>query len=139
MQAIETTDLLYKVLSTNEDIQKEGAAVYADQRPEDSNAVDIVVNCLTFNHYSNPQTAVSNVNIHVPDVKINIDNRQQFRADRAKLRKLTALVVKALKEASNKTPGISFEPTTETMLAENGNTGPQHFINIRLSWLICTV
>lgn len=137
MQAIETTDLLYKVLSKNADIMKEGAAVYADQRPEDSAAVDIVVNCLTYNHYSSPQTAVSNVNIHVPDIKTKIDKRQQFRADRAKLRKLSALVINAIKAASNKTPGVSFEPTTETLLAENSNTGPQHYINIRLNWIIC--
>ena len=137
MQAIETTDLLYSVLANSEAIMLAGAAVYAEQRPEDSCGVDIVVNCLTYNRWSNPQTAISNVNIHVPDKKVKIDNRQQYRIDRAKLRSLTSTVVEVLKAEANKHPGISFEPTTETLLAENGNTGPQHYVNIRISWLIC--
>lgn len=133
MLSIDTDDTLYKVLSTSEELKQAltGDIYVQGERPDGSNLEDVVVNTIAVSH-TLPQTGTSNVNIHVSDLKLKIKGKEQRKANRERLRELTALVLEVLKKAN--VPGLTFWVTTETVIKEPDIC--QHYTNLRIDWNI---
>lgn len=132
MHSIETDDTLFQILNANSALRNElRGGIYVWERPDDSMKEDIVINNLFINH-DVPQTGISNVNIHVPDVARVINGKQQFKADRERLRALTAHTIAALKAAN--IIGLAIRITNETILKEPNIK--EHYNNIRIEWNI---
>lgn len=133
MLSIDAEDTLYKVLSASEDLEKAltGGIYVQGERPDGSELEDVVVNTITVSH-ALPQTGTSNINIHVSDLKLRIKGKEQRKADRERLRELTALVLEVLKKAN--VTGLAFWVATETVINEPGVS--QHYTNLRINWNI---
>lgn len=133
MYSIETDDILYQILNASAALKAEltGGIYVMGERPDGSVKEDIVVNNLFINHEI-PQTSTSNVNIHVPDMMLTIGGKQQYKANRERLRTLTELTLAALKVAN--VEGLSIRIVTETIIKEPSI--PEHYNNIRIDWNI---
>ncbi|MEG2157011.1 MAG: hypothetical protein RRY07_04395 [Bacteroidaceae bacterium] len=133
MQSIETDDILFEILNASVELKAElsGGIYVQGERPDDSEKEDVVINCLTLTH-DVPQSGTSNVNIHVSDLKLKIKGKEQRKANRERLRELTALVLGTLKAAN--IPGLTFWVATETVIKEPEVS--QHYNNLRIDWNI---
>ena len=134
MQSIELDDILYRILSTSSAVT---AAISGDvyvmgERPENSKLQDVVINTLTAGGENRPQIATSNVNIHVPDLKVTIGGQPQRKADRETLRTIVAAVKGALKAAQ--VEGLTIALGAENTIREVN--APEHYANIRVEWFI---
>ena len=69
--SIDTDDILFKIVSeavTSGKVVINGGVFTQGERPDDSEAEDIVINTITVTH-DKPQTGTSNVNIYAKDLK----------------------------------------------------------------------
>jgi hypothetical protein len=131
--SLEMDDILYKTLSAGGELKSaiSGGIYTESERPDNSQSEDITVN--TINVTGNmPQEGTSNVNIYVPDLKLNICGQEQRKINRARLGELTALVISRIEAA--KITGLTFWITNETVIKESANY--QHYTNLRLKWNI---
>lgn len=133
MQSIETDDILFAVLNGCEQLKAElsGGIYTQGERPDDSQKEDVVVNNLALTH-DLPQTGTSNVNIHVPDKKVKINGKEQYKTDRERIRILTGIVLSALKAAN--VEGLLFWVSNETIMKEDSIK--QSYNNLRIEWNI---
>src|ERR1035437_9722207 len=117
-QTFDTDDILYGVLkaSTSLVAALTGSIYTMGERPDGSEKEDVVVNTITLTQETLPQLGTSNVNIHVPDMDVKISGKLQKKANRARLRALTTLVLSVLTSA--KILGLSYRVTTQTTIAE---------------------
>ena len=86
--SIDTDDILFKIVSeavTTGKVVINGGVFTQGERPDDSEAEDIVINTITVTH-DKPQTGTSNVNIYAKDLKLRIKGKEQRKADRERLR-----------------------------------------------------
>ena len=133
MNSIETDDTLFQILNASTALKAEltGGIYVMGERPDGSQKEDIVINNLFINH-TIPQTGTSNVNIHVPDMMITIGGKQQYKANRERIRTLTELTLSVLK--SSIIEGLAIRITNETVI--NETSIPEHYNNIRIDWNI---
>lgn len=133
MNSIDTDDTLFQILNASTALKAEltGGIYVMGERPDGSQKEDIVVNNLFINH-TIPQTGTSNVNIHVPDMMITIGGKQQYKANRERIRTLTELILSVLK--SSIIEGLAIRITNETVIKETSI--PEHYNNIRIDWNI---
>ena len=134
MQSIELDDILYRILSTNTGVTGaiSGDVYVMGERPENSKLCDVVINTLSAGGENRPQIATSNVNIHVPDLKLTIGGQPQRKADRETLRTIVAAVKAALKSAQ--VEGLTIALGAENIIREVN--APEHYANIRVEWYI---
>lgn len=106
--------------------------VYKMQRPLDSKLVDIVINCLPTNNLQ-VQTAVANVNIHVPNLSLGsaagVDNTQ---ANIPKLRALTNLVISKLNDKYPSGKAFWYDVQQQNVFAEPNIN--EHYSNVRVNF-----
>jgi hypothetical protein len=124
---------LYKVLSS--DTALTGyitGKVYTGERPVGSNKEDVTINTPSLSQDFEPQRGYSNVNIHIPDLKVKIGGADQMKADRTRLRTAGTLATAALKSAT--IPGLALVVMSQTVIAEPEVS--QHFVNLRIEWSI---
>lgn len=131
--SFDTDDILYEILSSSKKLESSisGGIYVQGERPDDSGKEDIAINTIALTH-GVPQNGVSNVNIHVPDLKLKIKGKEQRKADRERLRTLTNLVIDTLTNAQVK--GLTFWVTNELVIKEPSIN--EHYNNIRISWNI---
>jgi hypothetical protein len=132
--SFDTDDILFQVLSGNAELKAAiSGGIYPEtKRPDNSEKEDITVNTITVTRNSRPQSGTSNVNIYVPDLKLNINGQEQRKADREKLREITNKVISILETA--RVEGLAFWITNETVLKEPDIY--QHYTNLRIDWNI---
>lgn len=106
--------------------------IYIGERPDNSEKEDITINTIDLTQEHLPQIGVSNVNIHCPDKLVRIAQVSQKKADRERLRAITALIMPALRTAQIK--GLSLVVTNQTTIQEPAMS--QHYVNIRINWVI---
>ena len=124
------TDLF--VLLNNSGITISGGVYIEDDRPDNSQLEDVVINTIDVTLDTSPQLATSNVNIYVPDKTKNINGTNQIKSNRIRLRELTKYVIKVLKDA--KFEGMKLiVMSSRTMFEPNTK---QHYQNIRIEWNI---
>jgi len=109
-----------------------GGIYIDDDRPDDSDAEDVVVNNINVSQDCSPQTGVSNVNVYVKDEVVTIGGKKQHKANRKRLDELTKVVLDVLRDA--RIDGFWFVIGNQSTLAEVSVR--QHFTNIRVEWVI---
>lgn len=132
--SIDTDDILYKIITEGMKAGKikiSGIVCPQDERPDNSETEDIVINTITVTH-DKPQSGTSNVNIYVSDKKVKIRGREQRKADRERLREIGDAVVAYL-EAQN-IADLEFWIESDTVIKEQQVY--QHYRNLRIGWNI---
>lgn len=132
MDTIQTDSVIYQILKESAMLDGITGGIYTQgERPDNSNAEDIVINNISFEH-STPRRGISNINIHVPDIEITIDGTQQFKTDRDRLQELTSIVSTIIE--TTRIDGVAIHIETTQVFAESA--AHEHYMNIRCSWLI---
>lgn len=132
--SIDTDDILFKIVSeavTSGKVVINGGVFTQGERPDDSEAEDIVINAITVTH-DKPQTGTSNVNIYAKDLKLRIKGKEQRKADRERLRTIGDALVAYL-DAQNI---ADLEYWIESDIVIKELEVNQHYRNIRISWNI---
>lgn len=132
--SIDTDDILFKIVSeavTSGKVVINGGVFTQGERPDDSEAEDIVINTITVTH-DKPQTGTSNVNIYAKDLKLRIKGQEQRKADRERLRTIGDALVAYL-DAQNI---ADLEYWIESDIVIKELEVNQHYRNIRISWNI---
>ena len=132
--SIDTDDILFKIVSeavTSGKVVINGGVFTQGERPDDSEAEDIVINTITVTH-DKPQTGTSNVNIYAKDLKLRIKSKEQRKADRERLRTIGNALVAYL-DAQNI---ADLEYWIESDIVIKELEVNQHYRNIRISWNI---
>lgn len=132
--SIDTDDILYKLIQEAVAFGKvkiSGGVFVQGERPDNSEAEDIVINTITVTH-EKPQTGTSNVNIYASDKKVKIHGREQRKADRERLRKIGDALFAHL-DAQN-VPDLEYWIESDTTIKEI--EVKQHYRNLRISWNI---
>lgn len=132
--SIDTDDILFKIVSeavTSGKVVINGGVFTQGERPDDSEAEDIVINTITVTH-DKPQTGTSNVNIYAKDLKLRIKGKEQRKADRERLRTIGNALVAYL-DAQNI---ADLEYWIESDIVIKELEVDQHYRNIRISWNI---
>jgi len=132
--SIDTDDILFKIVSeavTSGKVVIDGGVFTQGERPDDSEAEDIVINTITVTH-DKPQTGTSNVNIYAKDLKLRIKGKEQRKADRERLRTIGDALVAYL-DAQNI---ADLEYWIESDIVIKELEVNQHYRNIRISWNI---
>ena len=134
VSSIDTDDILYQ---RNQPAVNEGVITISGkvcpqgERPDDSQAEDIVINTITVTH-DKPQTGTSNVNIYAADKKVKINGKQQYKADRERLREIGDQLTDYL-DAQN-VADLEFWIEYDVVIKELEVR--QHYRNLRISWNI---
>ena len=132
--SIDMDDILFKIVSeavTSGKVVINGGVFTQGERPDDSEAEDIVINTITVTH-DKPQTGTSNVNIYAKDLKLRIKGKEQRKADRERLRTIGDALVAYL-DAQNI---ADLEYWIESDIVIKELEVNQHYRNIRISWNI---
>jgi len=132
--SIDTDDILFKIVSeavTSGKVVINGGVFTQGERPDDSEAEDIVINTITVTH-DKPQTGTSNVNIYAKDLKLRINDKEQRKANRERLRTIGNALVAYL-DAQNI---ADLEYWIESDIVIKELEVNQHYRNIRISWNI---
>lgn len=132
--SIDTDDILFKIVSeavTSGKVVINGGVFTQGERPDDSEAEDIVINTITVTH-DKPQTGTSNVNIYAKDLKLRINDKEQRKANRELLRTIGNALVAYL-DAQNI---ADLEYWIESDIVIKELEVNQHYRNIRISWNI---
>ena len=132
--SIDTDDILFKIVSeavTSGKVVINGGVFTQGERPDDSEAEDIVIKTITVTH-DKPQTGTSNVNIYAKDLKLRIKGKEQRKADRERLRTIGDALVAYL-DAQNI---ADLEYWIESDIVIKELEVNQHYRNIRISWNI---
>ena len=104
-----------------------GGIFLGDTRPVDSENEDI-----TISTDACPQTATSNINIHVADVETKVNGKVHMVANRIRLKALSDKVLNQLR--ITQFTGMKIVPMMMSVLDEPSIH--QHYANIRVDWNI---
>lgn len=133
---LDIVDILYHVLSGSGLASAISGGVYK-HRPVNSGKEDVVINSLPVSG-SQLQEGVANVNIHVPNLALNIggiQDRTQPNHDR--LKTLTSLAVTTLNDVWRESGDVSFTVLTQSLFEEPEIF--EHYVNIRLNYFSVNV
>ena len=134
VSSIDTDDILYRLITKAVQegvIAISGVVCPQGERPDDSQREDIVINTITVTH-DKPQTGTSNVNIYAADKKVKINGKQQYKADRERLREIGDQLTDYL-DAQN-VADLEFWIEYDVVIKELEVR--QHYRNLRISWNI---
>jgi hypothetical protein len=129
----DTDGILFRLLNGKTSIN--GGVFVGDDRPEDSEDEDIVINTIDLESDALPQIGTSNINVYVTDTSKRIKGKMQISTNRTRLESLTHEVLKIVHNAV--LPGIKAIPKSAIIMNEPNTK--QHFMNIRIDWNIQTV
>lgn len=129
----DTDSILFKILkNAPEVVSAINGGIYKGDRPDDSDKEDITINTIDLTIEDLPQIGTSNVNIHVPDMTVNIGGTTQKKANDERLKQITTLVLDALRSAN--ISDLELIVTNQVKIREQSIN--QHFVNIRINWNI---
>ncbi len=126
----ETDEILFALLNGNTSIT--GGVYLDDDRPDDSESEDIVINTIDLEQDAMPQIGTSNVNIYTPDTSKSIGGKVQLSANKQRLKALSDEVLNIIRNAT--VTGLKATPGNMTLMSEPNVK--QHFVNIRIDWNI---
>lgn len=132
--SIDTDDILYKLIQAavaSGEVKISGGVFVQGERPDNSEAEDIVINTITITH-EKPQTGTSNVNIYASDKMVKIRGKEQRKVDRERLRTIGDALANYL-DAQNV---ADLEYWIESDITIKEIEVKQHYRNLRISWNI---
>lgn len=125
---LDVVDDLYQALNVPAIKSEIDGDIYKHRRLLNSRKVDIVINSLPINS-EQLQNCIGNVNIHVPDIEVNVDGNIDYQPDHVKLKELTTLVLGNLEVWEG---DYHFSVQQQTLFKEDGAN--EHFVNIRVNY-----
>ena len=133
MTTFDTDGILYSTLFNSPMKNAISGGIYlSDDRPEDSNDEDIVINSIDLTQDFLPQIGTSNINIYVSDVPKTIKGHNTMVANRVRLKSMSTKAMDVIRSA--RITGLSMVLGAQTILAEPKVR--QHYVNIRIDWNI---
>lgn len=87
----EIIDLIYNYLKDSPLKAELSGDIYPLQRPENSGKEDLVIGTLTLGDGS-VQIGVFNLNLHVPNIKVKIGEKEQTQPDRRRMRVISGIL-----------------------------------------------
>lgn len=131
MTTLDIVDLLYVKLDASALKTAISGTINKHRRVADSDKEDVVINCLPVNN-EQLQKTIANVNIHVPDLQIEVNGVQDKQPDHARLQTLAALAIGILND--NWTSTLNYD-VQQQVIIEDREAG-DHYINIRIEFFI---
>ena len=95
-----------------------------------SDKEDVEINTITLIQEPYPQEGVSNINIYVPDIVVNLDGEQQQKANKTRL-KLILEKVKSL-VSNTKAKHVMIQIESENIIQDKDIK--QYFVNLRIKY-----
>lgn len=126
---LDIEDILWSFLKNSSLKTSISGGIYKRKRPSGSKAEDIVINCLPVNNLQ-VQSAVANVNIHVPNKVQNISGIQDSIPDHARLKALGNEAVSLLVDQWDS--DYNFDVQQQNVFEDEDGKG--HYVNIRLDF-----
>lgn len=132
-QTFDTDSILYELLNVPKfkGVLK-GGIYFGDDRPDDSENEDVLIESTNLTQEYLPQVGTSVLFIYVPDIKVKINGKEQFKSNRNRLEILSKTATDILRNA--RLDGMKLIIGSQVILSEP--TINQHFIAIRISWNI---
>lgn len=87
----EIIDLIYQYLEASPLKAELSGGIYPLQRPENSGKEDLVIGTLTLGE-GPVQIGVFNLNLHVPNIKVQIGGKEQSQPDRRRMRVISGIL-----------------------------------------------
>ena len=132
---LDTNTILFGLLNGSAAVKSAiNGGIYKTTRPLNSQKEDIVVNTIALTQDYYPQIGTSNVNIHVPDMSVQIGGVSQMMPNDAKMNTIAKLVLDVLRAANPVGVSITIEGQNTIEEVEI----KQHFVNIRINWYLYT-
>lgn len=131
MTTLDIIDLLWSKLDGSALKNAITGKMYKLVRLANSKKEDVVINCLPINNEQLSKT-IANINIHVPDLTIEVDSIAQQVPDIVRLKSLAALAISILKDTWTSTLNYDVQQQVVIQDREAGD----HYINIRLEFNI---
>lgn len=104
--------------------------LYKHRRPVNSQSEDVVINSLPVNN-EQLQQAVANVNVHVPNLELQVNGAvDRSQPDHTRLKSLAALAIESLQEVWEDDYTYDVQ---QQLLIEDPEAG-DHYVNIRLEF-----
>jgi hypothetical protein len=130
IDTLELVDIVYQRLKGSSLDSAISGDVYKHKRPINSVLEDVVINSLPANNFQ-VQSAVVNVNVFVPNLKLRINNIQDnTQPDHVRLKALCALALDRLTDYWQDDFNLDIQ---QQMLLED-EASAAHYINIRLDF-----
>jgi hypothetical protein len=107
-----------------------GDVYTSGDRPTNSGKEDVEINTIALTQEPYPQEGVSNINIYVPDIVVNLDGEQQQKADKTRLKLILEKVKSLLSNTKAKHVMIQIE--SENIIQDKDIQ--QHFVNLRITY-----
>lgn len=125
------TDLLWTKADSSTLKTSISGGIYKNQRPANSKKEDVVTNCLPVNN-EQLQKTVGNVNVHVPNKLIKVNNVQESVPDLVRLKQLAAEAIGIYKD--NWTGTLNYDVQQQTLIKDE--EAGDWYINIRIEFNI---
>lgn len=136
--SFDTNTILWKILNDGKKagrINNDGGIYKSpDDRPDGSNKEDIVINTIELSQEYLPQIGTSNVNIHVSDKDVKIGGQPQKKAHSERLEAIAKAVLSEIRNANIE--GLKAIAESMGNPLKDTEPVPQHYVNIRISWVI---
>ena len=127
---LDLVDIIWQRLNGSQLKTEINGGVYKHRRPAASQKEDVVINCLPINTLQ-LQSAIVNVNIHVPNLTVAVNGTQDnSQPDHTRLQELTAIAVTILSDVWAEDYNFDIQQQT---LIEDPEAG-DHYINLRLEF-----
>ena len=134
MTNVEANNMFYSILSSYGPLTAAlRGRIYNLRRSDGVDTEECVCINTPWSQHTSPQQGYSNINVHVPDVAVRIEGKEQMQPDLSRLSMLSALVVEALEDAN--VMGVSLEKAAENIMEETQRR--EHYNNVRVNWINC--
>jgi hypothetical protein len=128
--SLEIVDILWAKLNGSPLKAAIDGGIYKNRRPASSEKQDVVINCLPVNNQQ-LQTTIANVNIHVPNISIDVNGVQDSsQPDHVKLLALSKIAVGVLKDIWSGDYNFNVQQEVLIQDEEQGD----YYINIRIEF-----
>ena len=121
-------NLIFRILKDSGIESQISGGLYSRTRPDDSVLEDIVVNTLSLTTEYTPQQGTVNINIHVPDIKVNINGKTNSKLNAVRLEQLGKAVCDIIENVNMQ--GFNISVSAVSLLEESERQ--EHFANIRV-------
>ena len=127
---LDIIDIVWNKINSSALKNAVSGGIYKIQRPAGSKVEDVVVNSLPINNLD-MQSAIINVNIHVPNIKIAVNGvNDTFQPDFVRIKTLASVAVPVL---TNMWAGdYNFNIQQQQVFSDE--TAMEHYINFRIDF-----
>lgn len=131
--ALNVTQTLYKKIATSTGVVKAvlSGDVYIDDRPENSILEDLVINCIALSS-DQPQLCTANVNIHIQDVPITVQGKQQYLPNHLRIGAILSVLLPLIEQVSE--GDYHYSVANQNLLRMRDTN--ESVYNIRINFLI---